>query len=170
MRAETSLGAAVTVNAPESRWGAPASRELAALFHEAFVNATGQAARWAAETVQGNRHFDRAWCVPFTGDDGLRGHFSLRWDAEFQRYLSARCGAMAQRPEFLGAVLRAAAGRWAVQQGARHDVKIRLLPSAEALAEHAPSNSVGSSTAALFVDAFVLELGFSLEEQQDPAR
>ena len=90
---------------------APRSRELADLFQEAFAHATGQGARWAAETVQGNRHFDRAWCVPFTGDNGLRGHFSLRWDSEFQRYLAGRCGAAAQRPEYLGAVLRAMAGR-----------------------------------------------------------
>jgi hypothetical protein len=159
-----SHGVPVNGETLESRWGAPSSRELAGLFHEAFVNATGQAARWAAETVQGNRHFDRAWCVPFTGDNGLRGHFSLRWDSEFQRYLAGRCGAMAQRPEFVGAVLRAAAGRWAVQTGARRDVKIRLLPSAEALPEHAAASNVGSSSAALFVDAFVLELGFSLED------
>ena len=150
----------------EGRWGAPASRDLAALFHEAFVNATGLAVRWAAESVQGNRRFDRAWCVPFTGDDGVRGHFSLRWDAEFQRYLAGRCGAMAQRPEFVGAVLRAAAGRWALQQGSRHDVKIRLLPSAEALPDQEPHSSFGSSSAALFVDAFVLELGFSLDHSQ----
>ncbi len=154
----------------EKLWGAPSSRELAALFHEAFVNATGQAARWAAETVQGNRRFDRAWCVPFTGDDGLRGHFSLHWDTEFQRYLAGRCGAAAQRPEFIGAVLRAAAGKWALQQGARRDTKLRLLPSAEALPEEGHPAQPGSSSAALFVDSFVLELGFSLQEKAPDGR
>lgn len=156
-------GAAVNEVKIEGHWGAPGSRELGALFHEAFVHATGQSARWAAETVQGNRRFDRAWCVPFTGSDGLRGHFSLSWDAEFQRYLAGRCGAMAQRPEFMGAVLRAAAGKWAAQQSTRHDIQLRLMASAEALPEVGQPISPNSSSAALFVDAFVLELGFSLD-------
>ena len=148
--------------------GAPRSRELADLFQEAFAHATGQSARWAAETVQGNRHFDRAWCVPFAGEGGVRGHFSLRWDAEFQRYLAGRCGAPAQRPEYLGAVLRAMAGKWAIQCGLRQDTKIRLLPSAEALAqsELPPVTGIDNSSAAIFIDAFVLELGFSLDINQ----
>jgi hypothetical protein len=150
----------------DGHWGAPASRELGALFHEAFVSATGQSARWAAENVQGNRRFDRAWCVPFTGESGLRGHFSLSWDAEFQRYLAGRCGAVAQRPEFMGAVLRSAAGKWAAQQSVRHDVSVRLLPSSEALPEMDAPISPSSSSAALFVDSFVLELSFSLDNRQ----
>ena len=161
-------GPALTAEAGE-RWGAPASKDLAALFHEAFINATGQGARWAAENVQGNRHFDRAWCVPFIGENGLRGHFSLRWDAEFQRYLAGRCGAPAQRPEFMGSVLRAAAGKWAIQQGARRGVKVRLLTSAEALPEQGVPAAGDSSTAALFVDAFVLEIAFSLDDRQAAA-
>lgn len=155
----------VIENSLGGSWGAPSSRELAGHFHEAFFNATGQAARWAAESVQGNRRFDRAWCVPFTGDDGLRGHFSLHWDAEFQRYLGSRCPAAAQRPEFLGAILRSAAGKWALQQGLRRDTKLRLLPSAEALPEQGHPTQPGSSSAAIFVDSFVLELGFSLQEK-----
>jgi hypothetical protein len=151
----------------EANWGAPASRELGVLFHDAFISATGESARWAAENVQGNRRFDRAWCVPFTGENGLRGHFSLNWDAEFQRYLAGRCGASAQRPEFMGAVLRAAAGKWAAQQGLRHDVSLRLLPSEEALPETGQPASPNSSSAALFVDSFVLELGFSLDKRQE---
>jgi hypothetical protein len=158
-------GRSVMDSTKESTWGAPSSRELAGLFHEAFVNATGQAARWAAESVQGNRRFDRAWCVPFTGDEGLRGHFSLHWDDEFQRYLGKLCGAAAQRPEFIGAVLRAAAGKWALQQGLRRDSKLRLLPSAEALPDQGHPVQPGSSSAAIFVDSFVLELGFSLQEK-----
>jgi hypothetical protein len=150
----------------EANWGAPASRELGALFQEAFVSATGQSARWAAENVQGNRRFDRAWCVPFSGERGLRGHFSLSWDAEFQRHLAGRCGAAAQRPEFMGAVLRAAAGKWAAQQSARHDVSLRLLPSSDALPEAAQAIGPSNSSAALFVDSFVLELSFSLEHRQ----
>jgi hypothetical protein len=152
----------------EGNWGAPASRELGALFQEAFNSVTGQNSRWAAENVQGNRRFDRAWCVPFTGESGLRGHFSLNWDAEFQRYLAGRCGANAQRPEFMGAILRSAAGKWAAQQSLRHDVTLRLLPSEEALPEMEQPVSPSSSSAALFVDAFVLELGFSLDQR--PAR
>jgi hypothetical protein len=152
----------------EQRWGSPSSRDLGGLFQEAFSSATGQEIRWAAENVQGNRRFDRAWCVPFTGEHGLRGHFSLSWDAEFQRYLAGRCGAHTQRPEFLGAVLRAAAGKWSVQQNLRHDIRLRLLPSAEALPEMRQPVSQGHSSAALFIDAFVLELGFSLDPEQDP--
>ena len=149
----------------DGHWGAPSSRELGTLFQEAFINATGQSARWAAESVQGNRRFDRAWCVPFTGDNGLKGHFGLSWDAEFQRYLAGRCGAMAQRPEFMGAILRDAAGKWAGQQGVRHEVKLRLLPSAEAQPEASLPISPNNSGAAMFVDAFVLELGFSLDNR-----
>ncbi len=149
----------------EGHWGAPGSRALAGLFQDAFTKATGHAVRWAAESVQGNRRFDRAWCVPFTGDNGLHGHFSLRWDAEFQRYLATRCGAMAQRPEFLGSILRTAAGQWAGAQSLRHGQRLRLLPSEEALPEQDRSSAGNSSGAALFLDAFVLELGFSLEEK-----
>ena len=150
----------------------PSTRELAALFQDAFANATGESARWAAEMVQGNRHFDRAWCVPFAGEGAIRGHFSLRWDAEFQRYLAGRCGANAQRAEYMGSVLRAMAGKWAIRAGLRTDVKIRLLPSAEANAQQdaAPTRGVDSSSAAIFIDAFVLELGFSLESTQAAGR
>ena len=139
----------------------PATRELAALFHEAFQASTGQAARWAAERIHGNVRFERAWCVPFHGH-GLRGCFTLRWDEQLQRYLGTRVGEKASRPEYLGAVLRSAAGRWCQQQGQRHGMSLRLLPSAEAAPE--VQGMAPTCSAALFVDAFVLELGFIVDD------
>jgi hypothetical protein len=148
--------------------GVPASRQLTELFQEAFSQGTGLSARWAAERVQGNRRFDHGWCVPFSGGQGQQGYFHLRWDAEFQRYLATRAGAAGSRPEFIGAILRTAAGKWAKQQSLRNNSAIRLLPTAETLPELAP-NALNSS-AALFVDAFVLELSFSLNEKGPASR
>src|ERR1017187_10036337 len=64
----------------------PSSRELAAMFQEDFVVATGIAVRWAAERVQGNRRLPCSWSIPFAIGNHGRGSFSLFWDAELQRY------------------------------------------------------------------------------------
>ena len=76
----------------------PSSRELAALFQEDFVGATGFPARWAAERVQGNRRLPCSWSVPFAVSNNSRGSFTLYWDAELQRYLAGRLGNSAGRP------------------------------------------------------------------------
>lgn len=143
--------------------GLPSSRELAGLFQEEFVGATGFPARWAAEKVQGNRRLEHRWLVPFEAESGLRGGFCLHWDAELQRYMAGRLGATAGRPEYLGAILRSAAGRWASWQALKIGTSVRLQPTP---AETDPSGLEGSpwrSSAALIVDSFVLELVFALE-------
>lgn len=145
--------------------GLPASRELAALFQEEFVGATGLASRWAAEKVQGNRRLEQVWCVPFKAESGLEGSFSLHWDAELQRYLASRLGPTAGRPEYLGAILRSAAGRWASWQALRASTQVRLQPSPsddDALV----STSPWRSTAALIIDSFVVELAFTLQPRE----
>ena len=142
--------------------GLPSSRELAALFQEEFAGATGMAARWAADKVQGNRRLEHAWNVPFLGGQGLKGAFSLRWDAELQRYLAGRLGVSAGRPEYLGAILRSAAGRWASWQALKAGSSVRLQPSpSEAAGAAGPSP--WQASAALIVDSFVLELCFDLQ-------
>jgi hypothetical protein len=138
----------------------PSSRELAALFQEDFVGATGFPARWAAERVQGNRRLACSWSVPFAVSNKSRGSFSLYWDADLQRYLAGRLGAGASRPEYLGSILRSCAGRWASTQALRAGCSVRLEPTA-APAE-APSTAPWNSSAALIVDSFVLELVFAL--------
>ena len=144
----------------------PSSRELAALFQEEFVGATGIPARWAADKVQGNRRLEHVWRVPFVGEQGLRGSFSLRWDAELQRYLAGRLGSSAGRCEYLGAVLRSAAGRWASWQALKAGTAVRLQPTPTEDHE-GPSRSRWQASAALIVDSFVLELCFALEEGED---
>ena len=139
----------------------PNSRELGGLFQEEFVGATGLAARWAAEKVQGNRRLEQVWTVPFLSENGVQGCFSLHWDAELQRYLASRLGPNASRPEYLGAILRAAAGRWASWQALRASVGVRLQPTTEELGADLAS-SPWRSSAALIVDSFVIELVFVL--------
>lgn len=144
----------------------PTSRELGSLFQEEFVGATGMAARWAAEKVQGNRRLQQLWSVPFVAESGVQGTFSLHWDAELQRYLSSRLGASAGRPEYLGAILRAAAGRWASWQALRAGTQVRLQPSPDGGLSQVLETSPWRSTAALIIDSFVIELAFVLEPQQ----
>ena len=155
----------VTAAVPAST-GLPSSRELAALFQEEFVGATGFPARWAADKVQGNRRLEHIWNVPFEGERGLKGVFSLRWDGELQRYLAGRLGASAGRPEYLGAILRSAAGRWASWQALKAGTSVRLQPTPAE--EHAISlsQSPWQASAALIVDSFVLELCFALESSE----
>jgi len=138
----------------------PSSRELAALFQEDFVGATGFPARWAAERVQGNRRLPCSWTVPFAVSNNSRGSFTLYWDAELQRYLSGRLGNSAARPEYLGSILRSCAGRWASAQALKAGCSVRLEPTSaeESGYPAAPWNS----SAALIVDSFVLELVFAL--------
>ncbi|HTB35160.1 MAG TPA: hypothetical protein VK842_09875 [bacterium] len=138
----------------------PSSRELAALFQEDFVGATGFPARWAAERVQGNRRLPCSWNVPFAVSNSSRGSFGLYWDAELQRYLAGRLGPSASRPEYLGSILRSCAGRWASAQALKAGCSVRLEPSSADQNSHplAPWNS----SAALIVDSFVLELVFAL--------
>ena len=138
----------------------PSSRELAALFQEDFVGATGFPARWAAERVQGNRRLPCSWSVPFSASNSSRGSFSLYWDAELQRYLAGRLGVSAGRPEYLGSILRSCAGRWASAQALKAGCSVRLEPtSAE---KDAYPSAPWNSSAALIVDSFVLELVFAL--------
>jgi hypothetical protein len=146
--------------------GMPSSRELAALFQEEFVGATGFPARWAADKVQGNRRLEHVWNVPFEGEQGLRGDFSLRWDAELQRYLGGRLGASAARPEYLGAILRSAAGRWASWQALKGGTAVRLQPTPSDEQPTGFSQSPWQASAALIVDSFVLELRFALEANE----
>jgi hypothetical protein len=143
----------------------PSSRELAALFQEEFATVTGLPARWAAEKLQGNTLQLEVWEVPFYGEQGLRGAFRLRWDPGLSRLLSARVGSSAQRPEFLGAILRGMAGRWASWQALRHGSPVRLLPSPEAPA--ARPEGPWCSSAALLVDQHALELSCVLESGQN---
>lgn len=151
---------------PNAQVSLPNSRELGSLFQEEFVGATGLAARWAAEKVQGNRRLQQAWCVPFVAENGLQGSFVLNWDAELQRYLGARLGASAGRPEYLGAILRAAAGRWASWQALRAGTPVRLQPSPDGGLTGAQETSPWRSTAALIIDSFVIELAFVLEPSE----
>lgn len=144
----------------------PSSRELGGLFQEEFVGATGLAARWAAEKVQGNRRLQQAWCVPFVSESGLQGCFTLNWDAELPRYLSSRLGASAGRPEYLGAILRASAGRWASWQALRVGTPVRLQPSPDGGLPSVLEASPWRCTAALIIDSFVIELAFVLEPRE----
>lgn len=143
--------------------GLPVSKELAGLFQEEFVRATGLAARWAAERVQGNRRLDHSWVVPFADKDGRRGSFSLHWNDELQHFLSGRLGANAGRPEYLGVILRSTAGRWADGQALRGLPPVRLRPSPQGEDSPGEGHSLGRSSAALIIDRFVLELVFLLE-------
>lgn len=138
----------------------PSSRELAALFQEDFVGATGFPARWAAERVQGNRRLACTWSVPFAVSNGSRGSFNLYWDAELQRYLAGRLGASASRPEYLGSILRSCAGRWASAQALKAGCSVRLEPTSAD--DNAYPAAPWNSSAALIVDSFVLELVFAL--------
>jgi hypothetical protein len=141
----------------------PNSRELGALFQEELANATGLAARWAADRVPVKQGMAGRWSVPFEGA-GLKGSFCLAWDPALQRFLAARVGPAAARPEFLGAVLRAAAGRWASAAALRGHSAVRLQPSPEDGACVAEASPLRSS-AALILDSFVIELAFALEPQ-----
>jgi hypothetical protein len=140
----------------------PTSRELGSLFQEEFVGATGLAARWAAEKVQGNRRLQQVWTVPFAAENGVQGCFMVNWDAELQRYLAGRLGNSAGRPEYLGAILRASAGRWASWQALRAGTQVRLQPSPDAGSSSPLDSSPWRSTAALIIDSFVIELAFVL--------
>lgn len=143
----------------------PSSRELAGLFQDEFAAATGLPARWAAEELQGNTLQLMAWEVPFHGEKGVHGAFRLRWDPELSRLLSARVGQPAQRPEFLGAILRGVAGRWASWQALRNGSAVRLLPSPESAG--AGPEGPWRSSAALLVDHHAVELSFMLEPGQN---
>jgi hypothetical protein len=159
-------GKEAMMTAPETgSLGLPGSKELAGLFQEEFVRATGIAARWAAERVQGQRRHEHTWVVPFGDKLGTRGTFSLHWDADLQRFLAGRLGANAARPEYLGVILRATAGRWADWRALRGSPPVRLGPSPQADESASESGSLGSSSAALIIDRFVLELVFALEAQ-----
>lgn len=139
----------------------PSSRELGALFQDEFSASTGLAARWTAERLQGNRSGLMEWTVPFSSEAYGRGRFELRWDPEIARSLSLRLGANAARPEFLGAILRAAAGRWASWQTMRAGASVRLQPSTSE--DDALPGSAWQSSAVLMLDALVLEIRFYLE-------
>jgi hypothetical protein len=144
----------------------PMSKELAGWFQEEFVRTTGLSTRWAAERVQGNRRLEQHCIVPFGADGGLRGTFSLHWDAELQRFLASRLGANAGRPEYLGAILRATAGRWASGHALRGTAQVQLQAAVQADGrEEAPC--LGLSSAALIIDSFVIELVFALESPAD---
>jgi hypothetical protein len=117
--------------------------------------------------VQGNRRLQEQWRVPFTAEGGTKGSFTLLWDTELQRYLASRLGPNAGRPEYLGAILRSAAGRWASWQALRASNAVRLEPTPhEDHAAEAPS-VLGRSSAALIVDSFVIELVFAFESPRD---
>jgi hypothetical protein len=113
--------------------------------------------------VQGNRRLEQSWVVPFKAESGVRGRFSLHWNQELQRYLAGRIGATAGRPEYLGAVLRATAGRWASWQTLRAATPVRLQPTGPETAGAEAGVPGGRSSAAMIIDSFVLELVFELE-------
>jgi len=142
-----------------------ASRELASLFQEEFVAATGLAARWAAERVQGNRRLEHSWKVPFDADGGVQGSFTLYWDAELQRFLAGRLGTSAARPEYLGSVLRSVAGSWASWQSLRSAIRVRLQPTLQDQ-DGREAAVLARSSAALIADSFVIELVFALESRE----
>lgn len=144
----------------------PSSRELGALFQDEFSASTGLAVRWAAERLQGNRAGLMEWAVPFNSEAYGRGRFELRWDPEIARSLSLRLGASAARPEFLGAILRAAAGRWASWQTMRAGASVRLQPSTAE--DSADGETAWRSSAVLMLDALVLEVRFYLEPSAKP--
>jgi hypothetical protein len=147
--------------------GLPASKELASLFQDEFSGSTGMPVRWAAERVQGNRRLERSWRVPFTAEGGSRGSFSLHWDSELERFMASRIGPNAGRPEYMGAILRATAGRWASWHALRAATQVRLEPTPhEDVREETPL-TLGRSSAALIIDSFVIELVFALESHRD---
>ena len=145
----------------------PPTHELASLLQDELASATGLAARWAADRVQGNRHGLSLWSVPFVTEAGSKGFFTLCWSANLQTQLSAKLGAAAARPEFMGSLLRAVVGRWANQLALQGQSAVRLLPSPDSIcapeAEEKPSYR---SHAALLIDGHVLELNFLLEQAQ----
>lgn len=145
----------------------PSTHELASLLQDELASATGLAARWAADRVQGNRHGLSLWSVPFVTEGGSKGCFTLCWSADLQAQLSAKLGAAAARPEFMGSLLRAVVGRWANQLALQGQSTVRLLPSPDAVcvpgAEDQPAYR---SHAALLIDSHVLELNFMLEQSQ----
>jgi len=141
----------------------PASRDLASLFQEEFAGTTGLAARWAAERVQGNRRLELSWCVPFHAENGIKGSFNLYWNAELQGFLATRLGPTAGRPEYLGAILRSTAGRWANWQALRASTWVRLQPTPQEGESAGEVSTRARSSAALIIDSFVIELVFTLE-------
>lgn len=141
----------------------PSSRQLGTLLQDEIALSTGLAARWTADKVQGNRGGMARWTVPFNADAGSQGRFILRWDPELQKHLSHRLGAIAARPEFLGSLLRATAGRWVNKQPLQGLGGVRLQPSAEPETAAEPLRSL-SSSAALLLDGHVLEIVFELDQ------
>lgn len=141
----------------------PSSRQLGTLLQDEIALGTGLAARWTADKVQGNRHGLARWTVPFSVEAGQQGRFILRWQPALQQHLAGRLGAVASRPEFLGSLLRATAGRWANQQPSRGHGGLRLLPSGDAESPTEDLRNV-SSSAALLLDGHVLEIVFELDQ------
>lgn len=141
----------------------PTTHELASLLQDELASATGLAARWAADRVQGNRSGLSQWSVPFSTEAGNEGCFTLHWSGELQSQLSARLGAAAARPEFMGSVLRSIVGRWANQLAMQGQATVRLQPSPDANCKVDPDKqSTYQSHAALLIDSHVLELSFVL--------
>lgn len=134
----------------------PSSRQLGVLMQEAVLRGTGLELRWTAEKLQGNLGGLARWTVPFSAVQGRQGRFILRWPPDLQAQLASRLGAAAGRPEFLGSLLRAAAGRWAADRPG-----LRLLPSDEEVpSATAPRHH---SSVALLCEGRVLEIVFELD-------
>jgi hypothetical protein len=151
------------VSASREDVGVPASRELGALLQDELAQSTGLSARWAAESLQGNRAVLAQWTVPFGSDGGQAGRFILRWAPALQNHLAARLGVAAARPEFMGMVLRGTATRWTQLQAQGHGARVSLLaaPDPEAAAASARPQR---QCAALLLDGHVLELTFELDQ------
>lgn len=154
------------VSAARQSFGVPDSRELGALLQDELAQATGLAARWAADSLQGNRGVLAQWTVPFGSEEGHAGRFILRWSPALQNHLAARLGVAAARPEFMGMVLRGTAGRWAQLQVQSSGPRVNLMASPDpeaALASARPQRQC----AALLLDGHVLELTFELDQAAD---
>ena len=141
----------------------PSSRELGAFLQDELAQATGLSARWAAETLQGNRAALAQWTVPFGSELGHIGRFILRWSPELQSHLATRLGVAAARPEFMGMVLRGTAARWTGLQAREGLGRLSLQSSPDPEAGEA-SVRPERSCAALLMDGHVLELTFELEQ------
>jgi hypothetical protein len=141
----------------------PSSRELGALLQDEMAQATGLSARWAAESLMGNRSALAQWTVPFGSDEGHLGRFILRWTPELQGHLAARLGVAAARPEFMGMVLRGTASRWAGLQASQglNGLSLQASPEPE---DSAPAARPQRCCAALLLDGHVLELTFELDQ------
>jgi hypothetical protein len=142
----------------------PSSRELGTLLQYELASATGMAARWTAERVQGNLAGMARWTVPFVSEQGLEGRFVLRWNPALAQHLGNRMGASAARPEFMGSVLRSTAGRWAASQAVQGLKALRLKPSPDNESELQPLQRPVTSSAALLLDGHVLEVVFELDQ------